>query len=305
MSRFVDHIKIISAKLHGSAIEAFWSGTSFLLGSTVFQPTFVSFSHTFGRKPLLLLALGLFAVGAIVAAAARNFTALLIGRSVQGVGSGGTISLVEVLVTDLVPLRERGQWFGYFSMVWALGTVTAPIIGGAFAQRVSWRWILWINLPFCGIGFVAVPIFLRLNRRPGSIYSKLGKIDWIGAVLLTASVTSFLVPVSWGGVVFAWSSWHTLIPLVLGLFSIFAFIVYEIRFAGSSLIPLRIFNQQTAMVTYFGTVIHGIILWCLLYYLPLYYEAVKNYSPILAGVAIFPKTFTVSPASVVVGISSN
>ena len=206
VSRFVDHIKIISAKLHGSAIEAFWSGTSFLLGSTVFQPTFVSFSHTFGRKPLLLLALGLFTVGAIVAAVARNFTTLLIGRSVQGVGGGGTISLVEVLVTDLVPLRERGQWFGYFSMVWALGTVTGPIIGGAFAQRVSWRWIFWINLPFCGIGFLAVPIFLRLNRRPGSIYSKLGKIDWIGAVLLTASVTSFLVPVSWGGVVFAWSS---------------------------------------------------------------------------------------------------
>ncbi|MCJ1241065.1 hypothetical protein MMC14_009069 [Varicellaria rhodocarpa] len=196
---------------------------------------------------------------------------------------------LEVLVTDLVPLRERGEWFGYFGMVWALGTVTGPIIGGAFAQKVSWRWIFWINLPFSGIGFVTVPIFL-----PGQ-----DRLDC--GFLLTASVTSFLVSVSWGGVVFAWSSWHTLVPLILGFFGIVAFIVYENHFAGSPLIPLRIFKQRTAMVTYFGTVIHGIILWCLLYYLPLYYEAVKDYSPILAGIAVFPETFTVSPASVVSG----
>ena len=246
----------------------------------------------------------LFTIGAIVAALAKNFTALLIGRSIQGVGGGGTISIVEVLVTDLVPLRERGKWFGYFSMIWALGTVTGPVIGGAFAQNVSWRWIFWINLPFCAIGFVTVPIFLRLNKRPGTIRSKLGSIDWVGAVLLTSSVTSFLAPVSWGGVIFPWSSWHTLVPLILGVCGTGAFILYENYFVTStnSLIPLRIFKQRTAMVTYFGTVIHGIILWCLLYYLPLYYEAVKDYTPILAGVAIFPETFTVSPASVVVGI---
>jgi len=101
--------QIISQELEGTAIEAFWCGTSFLLASTVFQPTFASLSHTFGRKPLLLAALVLFAVGAVLAAVANTFTLLLAGRSIQGIGGGGVISLTEVLITDLVPLRERGK----------------------------------------------------------------------------------------------------------------------------------------------------------------------------------------------------
>ena len=128
----------ISQVLHGTAIQAFWSGTSFLLSSTVFQPTFALLSHIFGRKPLILTALALFTVGAIIAGLSHNFTALLIGRVIQGVGAGGVIALTEVIVTDLVPLRERGKWFGFISGVWAFGSVTGPVVGGAFAEKVSW-----------------------------------------------------------------------------------------------------------------------------------------------------------------------
>ena len=105
-------LPIIASKLHGTAIEAFWSGTSFLLTSTVFQPSYASFSHIFGRKPLVYVALTFFTVGAIIAALAKNFTAMLVGRSLQGVGAGGIISLTEIVITDMVPLRERGKWFG-------------------------------------------------------------------------------------------------------------------------------------------------------------------------------------------------
>ena len=218
-------------------------------------------------------------------------------------GGGGIISLTEVIITDLVPLRERGTWFGFQSMTWALGSVTGPLVGGAFAQTVSWRWLFWLNLPFCGIDFFAVPIFLRLNKRPGSISSKLANIDWTGAFLLTASTTSFLIPVSWGGVIFPWSSWHTLIPLVLGACGIVIFVFYENYCPREPLVRLAVFKQRTAMVNYFGTLIHGIVLWCLLYYMPLYYEAVKGYTPVVVGVAVFPETFTVAPASVIVGIA--
>lgn len=296
-------IKIISQRLRGSATEAFWCGTSFLLASTVFQPTFSSLSHIFGRKPLLLLAIALFTVGAIVGALANSFTTLLVGRSIQGIGGGGIISLTEVVITDLVPLRYRGTWFGFQNMTWALGSVTGPLVGGAFAQTVSWRWIFWLNLPFCGIGIVTVPFLLRLKKRPGSLRAKFASIDWIGAFLLTTSVTSFLMPVSWGGVLFGWSSWHTLVPLVLGICGIVGFIVYENHLPREPLVRLAVFRQRTAMVNYFGTFIHGIVLWCLLYYLPLYYEAVQNYTPLVVGVAVFPETFTVAPASVVVGIA--
>ena len=245
----------------------------------------------------------MFTVGAIIGALAQTFTVLLIGRSVQGVGGGGIVCLTEVLITDLIPLRERGKWFGFQSLTWALGSVTGPLIGGAFAQDVTWRWIFWINLPFCGLGFLTIPYCLRLEHPPGPLSSKILRFDWVGAILLTASTTSFLMPVSWGGVMFAWSSFRTLVPLILGICGLFVFVVYEIYVAKTPLIPLRIFSSRTAAVNYIGTFVHGMILWCLLYYAPLYYEAVKGYSLLITGVAVFPETFTITPVAILVGIA--
>ena len=129
--------------LNGTAIEAFWSGTSFLLTSAVFQPLFGSLSSIFGRRPLILFALLLFTVGSIIPAVANNFTVILVGRSIQGIGGGGIIAVSEIVITDLVPLRQRGKYFGFFSMMWAIGSVAGPLLGGGFAENVSWRWIFW------------------------------------------------------------------------------------------------------------------------------------------------------------------
>ncbi|KAL8912871.1 MAG: hypothetical protein Q9172_007411 [Xanthocarpia lactea] len=295
-------LPIISDDLGGTAIEAFWSGTSFLLCATIFQPNFASFSHIFGRKPMILTGLVFFLIGAIVAAVARNFAVMLAGRSLQGIGGGGLIALTEIVVADLVPLRLRGQWFGLISAMWALGSVSGPIIGGAFAQGGDWRWIFWINLPFIGIAFVFVPLFLRLAFKPSSLTAQLARVDWFGSFLFIASTTSFLIPITWGGVSYSWTSWHTLVPLCLGIAGLITFVAYEEIVATEPLIRLVIFKNRTAAVSYSATVIHGMVLWSLLYYMPLYYEAVKGFSPILSGVALFPQTFTVAPAAVVVGI---
>jgi MFS family permease len=133
--------------LGGSAIEAFWSGTSFLLTSTVFQPVIGSFSHIFGRKPLIYLSLTFFLAGAIVAAVANNFTVILVGRSIQGIGGGGIICLTEIVVTDLVPLRERAKWFSMFSAMWSIGTVAGPLLGEwyrgfCYFKLTRFRWCL-------------------------------------------------------------------------------------------------------------------------------------------------------------------
>lgn len=87
---------------------------------------------------MILIALLFFCVGAIIAAIAKNFTYMLVGRSIQGVGGGGIIALSEVVITDLVPLRYRGQYFGILSAMWSIGSVTGPILGGGFAENVSW-----------------------------------------------------------------------------------------------------------------------------------------------------------------------
>ncbi|KAJ8058129.1 hypothetical protein OCU04_012987 [Sclerotinia nivalis] len=123
-------LPIITSKLGGTAIEAFWSGTSFLLTSAVSQPVIAGLSHIFGRKELLLGSALLFGIGSILAAVANTFTLMLVGRSVQGIGGGGILSLGEILVTDLVPLSVRGAYFGYMGSIWAIGSVGGPLIGG-------------------------------------------------------------------------------------------------------------------------------------------------------------------------------
>jgi MFS family permease len=104
----------------------------------VFQPTFASLSNIFGRKALTFLALGFFFVGAAVAGASHDFPMLLVGRSVQGVGGGGIISLAEIIMTDLTPLRLRGLYFAYLGSAWSAGSVIGPVLGGGFAQKASW-----------------------------------------------------------------------------------------------------------------------------------------------------------------------
>ena len=125
----INRIQIMAKALGGSAIEAFWSGTSFLLTSTIFQPVLGSFSHIFGRKILIYISLGFFLVGSIVPAVAGNFTVILVGRSIQGVGGGGIICLTEMVDVATVPLRERGKWLSFFGAMWSIGTVAGPLLG--------------------------------------------------------------------------------------------------------------------------------------------------------------------------------
>ncbi|KAG4443606.1 hypothetical protein IFR05_000883 [Cadophora sp. M221] len=310
-------LPIITEKLNGTAIEAFWSGTSFLLTSAVFQPVIAGLSHVFGRKELMLASIVFFFVGSVVSALAENFTMMLVGRSIQGIGGGGIMSLGEILVTDLVPLAVRGAWFGYLGSMWAIGSVTGPLMGGAFAQNVSWRWIFWINVPIIAVGTVAIVMFLRLNKTAGELVRKIKNFDWLGSVLFVASSVSFLIPLTWGGIMYSWTSWRTLFPLLVGVAGVIGFGIYEYWLSkrafdseGNSLpgnhtepiIRFTIFNNRTMLITYLETLIHGIVLWSLLYFLPLYYEAVQGYTPIISGVAILPETSFVAPMSVVVGI---
>lgn len=208
--------------------------------------------------------------------------------------------MTEIVITDLVPLRYRGQWAGIIAGMWSIGSVSGPIIGGAFAT-VEWRWIFWLNLPFIGIGAVMVPLFLRLNVIPQSIAAKLRRVDWIGSVIFVGSMTSFLIPLTWGGVMYSWSSWRTLVPLLVGAVGLIGFCFYERYVAPEPLLRLSVFGNRTINIGYFTTTLHGMILWCILYYQPLYFEAVQGYSPVVSGVALFPATFTVAPLAMVTG----
>ncbi|KAK9778018.1 hypothetical protein SCAR479_05344 [Seiridium cardinale] len=295
-------LPIMSAELGGTALLAFWAGTGFLLASTVIQPTVASMSHILGRKIMLYVCSIGFTGGSLIAALARNFNVVLVGRVVQGAGGGGLIVLLEILISDLVPLAHRGTWFSINSVMWGVGTATGPLIGAGFAQNVSWTWIFWVNLPVVGLGMTFVTLFLKQAPIPGHVAQKLKQFDWLGSVLFSVSSAGFLFGLTTGGVIFEWSSFRVLIPIIVGFAGIVSFVYWEFRFASEPIIDKRIFNTWTAISAYIQTVLHGLVLWAAIYFLVLYYQAVKLYSPVTSALALLPETVGLSISSVVVGV---
>jgi MFS family permease len=296
-------LPIIADELNGTAMEAFWSGTSFLLSCTVFQPVYATFSHIFGRKALTLFAVTLFLMGTIISGLSHNMTLMLIGRTVQGAGGSGIIALTNVLITDLVPLRNRGNWVGVLGAVWALGSVSGPIVGGAFAAPSLWRWIFWINVPFIAVSIAMVYFFIRLRTPASPLMQKLKQADWIGAFMFVGSMTSILIPLSWAGVQYDWGNWKVTVPLGSGIIGLVLTGFYESYVPAQPVLRFVVFSNRTTNLAYITTALHGMILWTLLYYQPLYFEGVRGFSPILAGVALFPATFTVAPMAIVTGVA--
>lgn len=142
---------------------------------------------------------------------------------------------------------------------------------------------------------------MHLHFAPTSLVEKLRAIDWVGSFLFIASVTAFLLGLTWGGVQYSWGSYQTLVPLILGAAGSALFVVYEGFAARDPIIPLVLFHNPTTVLSFVGTVPAGLILWCILYYMPLYFQAVHEYSPVISGVALFPLTFTIAPAAIVCG----
>lgn len=147
-----------------------------------------------------------------------------------------------------------------------------------------------------------VPIFMKLHLVPGSIVEKLKRVDWLGNAIFIAATTSTLIPLTWGGVQYPWVSWHTLVPLLVGVAGLVSFSVYESYIAVEPTIRLGLLKNYNMAYSLLATLINALIVYGALYFLPLYFEAVRGYNPILSGVALFPATFTVAPISIISGI---
>ncbi|PGG96506.1 hypothetical protein AJ79_09566 [Helicocarpus griseus UAMH5409] len=194
-------------------------------------------------------------------------------------------SFTRHLTLSLRPVLQRGN-LSEASQLISYGSCQFPTLG--FIVERYWRVRNFIPEPFWSI---------KLYRR-----AKIQRIDYVGTMLFVGSATSLLIPVTWGGVMYSWISWRTLVPMLIGAVGLIAFILYEMYMAVDPLIPIPVFDSRTAIVAYIGTALHGFVLWCLLYYMPLYFEAVKEYGPIISGVALFPETFTVAPTAILIGV---
>ncbi|KAF2814496.1 putative efflux pump antibiotic resistance protein [Mytilinidion resinicola] len=280
-------IPVMTTQLGGTTLEAFWASISFMLAVTVVQPIYVTTSDVLGRRIPLFVALGFFFVGAIVFAVAENMATVIAGRVLQGFGGGGLDVLSEVIVTDMTTMKERPLWIGLLSFPMAVGSILGPIIGALFSEYATWRWLGWYNLPIIGITAPLAFFFMQLKPLEDSLASKLRRLDWLGMLLFAIGAILFSVPLSWAGAMYPWGSWQTLVPFIIGILFLIGFAIYE-KWPTEPVFPHRIFGNITAQTTLVGAFIHGAILYALLLYLPLYFQAVFVETPLQAAVHILP-----------------
>ncbi|ETN45033.1 uncharacterized protein HMPREF1541_09909 [Cyphellophora europaea CBS 101466] len=299
-------LPLLSASLSANTTTAFWAGSAYLLPYAVVQPFLACLSDIFGRRPILLLSLGLFVMGSIPCALADTIATLLAGRVIQGVGGGGIVALAQAVYTDIVPLRQRPKWFGIVLLAWAVGTMIGPVVGGALADMApdGWRWCFWINLPIGVPAMLASWFLVRLRpaESPLTLSQKLRTVDYGGGVLFMGSVTSALVGVSWGGNQYPWASAPVLAPLVLGLLGLVAFAAHERHVARYPFVQRSVFPDASAVILFILAFLYGLVLFLALYYICFYFSAVRLASATVAGANMIPALALALPASIVCGV---
>ncbi|KAI0110941.1 major facilitator superfamily domain-containing protein [Nemania sp. FL0031] len=229
---------------------------------------------------------------------------MLIGsRTVQGLGAGGIILLLKVIVSNLVPQRERGQYLGVVLSTGSLAVLVGPIIGGALGTAGAWRWCFYISAPIGGIGFILSTIFLRLKSPQHDVWTKaVARIDFIGNAIFIASTSSVLVGLVLGGQVFPWATFHVIVPIVLGAAGWLLFAAHQMSgLAKEPTMPPRLFSNRTAVIGFVNNFITAMLLEWTAYYLPYYFQTLKGSTQILSSVQVLPFNIFIIPSAIANG----
>ena len=278
-----------------------WTGSAYLLATAPTSVVWGKISDIFGRKPILHLCNHIFFGRAFHAALSGNFTMLLFGRAIQGLGGGGLVVLVNICIGDLFSPRQRGAYYGMIGCVWAVAMSLGPIIGGAFTERVSWRWCFWINLPFDGLAFIILILFLDIETPKTPFFEGIKAIDWIGALLSMGGTLMFLFGLSYGGEAYPWNSATVICLIIFGVICWILWFIWEAYLAKYPILPVRIFKQRSNVAALGACFIQSFVFIGANYYLPLYFQTVLDADPILSGVYLLPTALSLSVATVSTG----
>ncbi|KAL6812047.1 major facilitator superfamily domain-containing protein [Trichoderma sp. SZMC 28015] len=228
---------------------------------------------------------------------------LISARIIQGLGGGGISVLVSIIVGDLVPLRYRQKYMAIVMSFFALGTFIGPIVGGAIVTNVSWRWTFYINLPVGGVALFLVFFFLKVKHpSDGAILQRLIHLDWSGHVLLSASVVSILIALTWGGTKYPWDSGRVLAPLIIGGFGLGFYLLHQQYASKDPSMPLRLFGNRTSLLGFVLTFLHGMIMSWFSFFIPVYFQVLKEDSPLIAGVNVLALAIPFTPAGILGGL---
>jgi MFS family permease len=186
---------------------------------------------------------------------------MIAGRAIQGIGAGEVNLLIEIVICDLVPLRERGNYLALIFGLIAFGTALGRVFGGLIVDNTSWPWVFYLNLPVGGVALVLLVLFLQVNyERESTIATKLKRIDWTGNVIFVFSMVSILISLSSAGTKYSWSSFRVILPLILSLLVCVAFLFYEgSKFAVEPNMPIHLFKSRTSLTTFVLTFLHSIV----------------------------------------------
>ncbi|KAK4550326.1 hypothetical protein LTR36_003293 [Oleoguttula mirabilis] len=286
----------------GSASGYTWIGSAFLLANSASIPSWGKVSDIFGRKPMLLLANIIFMIGSLIAALSTSIGMLIAARAIQGIGGGGLVILVNITIGDLFSLRNRGAFYGMVGAVWAIASAIGPVIGGAFTEKVSWRWCFYVNLPLDGAAFLILFFFLDLETPRTPIMDGLKAIDWIGSITVVGATLMILFGLQYGGVTDPWGSATVICLLVFGIITFGLFAWWETKYAIYPVMPMRLFNKWTNVATLGVVFTHGFVFISGSYYLPLYFQAIRGATPILSGVYILPTALALAFTSIGTGV---
>ncbi|KAL4976068.1 major facilitator superfamily domain-containing protein [Aspergillus desertorum] len=296
-------LSIIGNALHASDNVAWISGGYFVT-STCFQLLYGRLSDIWSRKSVLFVGLAIFFIGSLASSLAQSGTQLIIFRALTGVGGGGLMTVAQMIVSDVVPLRERGKYQGILGAVVAIANGIGPVIGGALSSDSTegWRWIFRLNLPLTVITTLAVFFFMPLRKVHGDWKVKLKAVDFIGGGLALAGTAVLLLGLTWGGGEYPWHSAHVIATIVVGSVVCVLFVLWQWRGATYPLVPVHIFRSGIVDGACLTMFINGWNFLVQVYYIPSFYQLVFGYSAVRAGAMLLPITLMQTASSTLSGL---
>ncbi len=290
-------LPLIVADLHGSQTGYTWVVVATLLSMTATTPVWGKVCDLFSKLRLLQLAVGIYCLGSVIGTFSISMEVLLGARVVQGVGAGGLMALSQVVVAWIAPPRDRGRYAGYIGAVYAVATVSGPLIGGLIADSpLGWRGCFFVSLPIAVAAVVTLQMSLRLPSVKAEVH-----LDLLGSSLVVLGVTLVLIWLSMAGHQFAWLSLQAAALLGAGLLAGVGAVVVEVRHAIDPVLPLRLFRDRTVLLATLGSAFLGTSMFASSLYPTQYFQLSRGMSPSAAGLMTVSSVGALGLASVVSG----
>lgn len=275
-----------------------WAFSAYLLAATVVILLYGRLADVLGKKPMLLLAIGLFLLGSLACGASHDARQLVLARALQGAGGGGLMTLTMLTVPDLVRPEERGRYQALLGAAYGVSTMFGPLVGGALVQHVSWHWAFWLNVPLAALAWSVLASTLPSKAAPAQPGPR-ARIDWVGALLLAAALVCLLLATQHGKLnlperVSLW------LLLVLGAKFSLGFL-WRQRRAAHPLLPLSLFARPAYAAVSFIGMTTGVALYAAVVFVPQYLQIGLHLSPTESAWHLLPLMAGVTVAAVASG----